>query len=312
MSTWLYVLIGVIVFLTLLNLKTSRADGKLLTAHHKFRKMMPFLMRGRNESVVYFDSYINAEPVLDYIERAREKGEFSCDLTHCAVGALAIGFHENPKMNRFVAGRRLYQRDGVHITFSMKRGKLDREAKVTINKLEIPPTQTFAELANRMNENIQVERSDVKTYVDKELDLLLLMPRPWLRGAVCFARGLDYYGLLPGSFIKGDAMFASVVVANRGSLNMGAGYHHLYEWGTASLFAMIGKIEENPVVVDGEVIVQKQLHIRYSYDERIDDGLNARFGIDTVKRALENPDEYLGCLKDDGSDRRPFLPGAAV
>lgn len=310
MSTVGYIVLGVVVLLTLLNFKTSRADGKMLTAYHKFRKMMPFIMRGRNESVVYFDSYVNAEPVLDYIERARAKGDFHCDLTHCVVGAAAIGFHENPKMNRFVAGRRLYQRDGVHITFSMKRGKLDREAKVSINKLEIPATQTFAELAQRMNANIEVERSDAKTYVDKELDLFLLLPRPILRGAVALARGIDYYGLLPKSFIDGDAMFASIVIANLGSLNMGAGYHHLYEWGTASLFAMVGKIEEKPVVVNGEVIVQKQLHIRYSYDERIDDGLNARFGIDSVKNALENPDTFLGCLKEDGSDRRPFLPSA--
>lgn len=303
-----YIILGLFVLLTILNFKTSRSDGKLLTAHHKFRKMMPYIMRGRNESVVYFDSYINAEPVLEYIDKAREKGDLNVDLTHCVVGALAIGFHENPKMNRYVVGRRLYQRDGVHITFSMKRGKLEREAKVAINKLEVPATENFAELAARMNQNIQVERSDTKTYVDKELDLLMLLPRPILRGAVAFFRQLDYYGLLPASFIKGDAMFASGVVANLGSLNMGAGYHHLYEWGTASLFLMVGKVEEKPVVIDGEITIQKVLHIRYSYDERIDDGLNARFGIDSVKNALEHPFEYLGCLSDGGEDHRPFLP----
>lgn len=303
-----YILLGIVVVLTLLNFKTSRADGKLLTAHHKFRKMMPYIMRGRNESVVYFDSYANAEPLLEYIDKANEKGDFTCDITHAVVGAFAVGFHENPKMNRFVAGRRLYQRNGVHLTFSMKRGRLEREAKVVINKLEVPATQTFAELAARMNADIKVERSDTKTYVDKELDLLMLLPRPIMRGAVALFRGLDHYGLLPASFIRGDAMFSSIVIANLGSLNMGAGYHHLYEWGNASLFCMVGKLEDRAVVIDGEVVVQRQLHLRYSYDERIDDGLNARFGIDSVKKALENPYEYLGCLDDEGSDHRPFLP----
>ena len=48
----------------------------------------------------------------------------------------------------------------------------------------------------------------------------------------------------------------------------------------------------------------KQMHVRWSYDERIDDGLSANYGIQSVKRALENPYQYLGCLKDDGSDSR--------
>ena len=76
------------------------------------------------------------------------------------------------------------------------------------------------------------------------------------------------------------------------------------------MFMMTGKIEDRPAVVDGQVVVRKTLHIRWSYDERIDDGLNARFGINAVHRALENPFEYFGCLAHDGSDRRPLDAGA--
>lgn len=306
----IYIVLGIIVLLTLLNFKTSRADGKLIRATHKYRKMMPYLMRGRNESVVYFDDYVDVEDLLRYVEDVKKKGDFVADITHCTLGAIAIGFHENPKMNRFVAGRRLYQRDGVHLTFSMKRERMNRAAGVSISKMEVAPTLTFKDLCKQMNGNIQHQRSGEKTYTDKELDLLLLLPRPILRGGVALMRLVDYYGLLPKSFIRDDAMFASAVVANLGSLNMSAGYHHFYEWGTASLFIMIGKVEERPVVIDGEVQVRKQMLIRFSYDERIDDGLNARFGIDSVRNALENPYTYLGCLNDSGEDHRPFLPAA--
>ena len=60
----------------------------------------------------------------------------------------------------------------------------------------------------------------------------------------------------------------------------------------------------------GQVVVRPTLHIRWSYDERIDDGLNARFGIDSALRALEHPFEYFGCIAEDGSDRHPL--GAAA
>lgn len=302
----IYIALGIVVLLTLLNLKTSRADGTLIKAEHKVRKMMPFLMVKRNESLVYFDKYVNAEPLLAYLEKAKEKGDFDCDITHAVVAAAAVGLHENPTMNRFIAGRRLYQRHGAHVTFSLKRKAMNRRAKVAIAKLEIPGDQTYAELCERMNASINVERSGKKTYTDKELDIFMILPRPILRGAVALAQKLNYYNLLPKSFIDGDAMFASMVVANLGSLGMDAGFHHFYEWGTASLFLMMGKIQENVIVVDGEMVIQKQLHLRYTFDERIDDGLNGHHGMESMRRVLENPDTYLGCLNDEGTDHRPF------
>lgn len=296
----------ILVLWILASMKKSRPDGVYLAATHKFRKMMPYLMRGRNESVVYFDSYVNAEPLLDYLKND-VPADWNVDITHAVVAASAIGMHENPSMNRFVVGRRLYQRKGVFLTFSMKRKKLDRSSKVAISKVESFPQDTFEDFAKRMGGNIQIERSDQKTYVDKELDLFLLFPRPFLVALTGLVRTLDYYNLLPKMFIDGDQMYTSMVVANLGSLNMGAGYHHLYEWGTCPLFLMVGKIEERPVVEDGQVVVRKTLHLRYSYDERIDDGLNARFGIDSVARVLADPKKYLGCVAQDGSDRFAFL-----
>jgi hypothetical protein len=209
-------------------------------------------------------------------------------------------------MNRFSSGRRLYQRKGIYMTFSMKRRQLDTEAKLATVKLKLGHGETFAQLAERMNAKISTERSDTKTYADREFDLLNSMPRPILRFGVWLLRTLDYYNCLPGGFIENDGLYTSMFCANLGSLKMNAGYHHLYEWGNCPLFMMVGQLEERPVVVDGAVVARKTLHIRWSYDERIDDGLTARFGIDSAVRALENPHEYFGCLADDGSDARPL------
>jgi hypothetical protein len=117
---------------------------------------------------------------------------------------------------------------------------------------------------------------------------------------------LDYYNVLPASFIVNDGLYTSMFIANLGSVGMDAGFHHLYEWGNCPLFLMAGKVEERPVVHDGAVVARKQLHVRWSYDERIEDGLTASFGIESVIRALEHPYEYFGCLAEDGSDARPL------
>ncbi len=284
--------------------KKSRSDGSLIRKLHPYRKLMPYVMISRNESVVYFDTYVNAEPLLDYLEKAKEV--FHCDITHAGVASVFLALCENPSMNHFVSGKRLYKREGEWITFSMKRKKKDKKAKLTTVKKRLLEGETFRQLCERIQGDIEVERSSKRTYADKEFDLFNMLPRPVMVGAQKLFLLLDYYNLLPGGFIENDGMYTSVFVANLGSLGMDPGFHHLYEWGNAPLFMMIGQIQDKPVVREGEIVVQKTMHIRWSYDERIDDGLSARFGIDSAKHALEHPFEYFGCLAEDGSDARPL------
>jgi pyruvate/2-oxoglutarate dehydrogenase complex dihydrolipoamide acyltransferase (E2) component len=71
---------------------------------------------------------------------------------------------------------------------------------------------------------------------------------------------------------------------------------------------MIGQIKDEPVVENGAVVPARVLHIRFSYDERIADGLTARGGIEAVARVLEDPARWLGCVAEDGSDTRPIWP----
>lgn len=313
MAPWLIALLVVLALYILAEAKTSRSDGELVKKLHPYRRLMPYVMRGRNESVVYFDTYVNAEPLLEYLEQAKEK--FGANLTHCLVASGFIGITEAPTMNYFSHGRRLYKRKGRWISFSMKRKKKNKKAKLSVVKKQQLEGETFRGLCERVNAGINVERSGKKTAADKEFDLFNALPRPLLSVAANLLRVLDYFNLLPAFFIEGDGMYTSIFVANLGSVGMDPGYHHLYEWGNCPLFMMVGKVAERPVVIDGEVKVQKQLHIRWSYDERIDDGLSARFGIDAVQKVLEHPFEYFGCLADDGSDARPLdtpLPEAAA
>jgi len=301
---WLIVALVFVALVTALNMKTSRPDGVYLHKMHAYRKMMLYIMPTRNESVVYYDDYAEADRLLEYLEAAKKR--FHADMTHAIVAAINHGVKLNPSMNRFVVGRRLYQRNGIWVTFAVKRQKLNRAAKLSAVKREIPPEQSFYELCEGLRENIAVERSDAVTYTDKEVNLLSRIPRPILRFGVGLLRTLDYYGLLPAGFIKNDAMYTSVFSANLGSLGMRAGLHHLYEWGTCPLFVMVGRLEERAFVEDGKVVIKKIIPMRFSFDERIDDGLNAGHGIKAFIDALENPHELLGCLAEDGSDDHPI------
>jgi len=285
-------LLVVAALFVVLELKTSRPDGTLIQVH-PYRRLMAFIMPTRSESIVFYDDYIDASNLLAFVA-SYKSSEVPVGVTHCVVAAANIGLSETPAMNRFVMGGRMYQRKGRQITFSMKRKKLDQEAKLGVVKMSMNDRESFEGFCARVDKAINHQRSGERTYADKEYSLFNALPRTVLRLAVPLLRFLDDRNILPNAFIEGDGMYTSMFIANLGSLGMSAGFHHLYEWGNCPLFLMAGAVQDRPVVVDGEVAVRKLLHLRYSYDERIDDGLTASFGMATVKRVLENPQEYLG------------------
>jgi pyruvate/2-oxoglutarate dehydrogenase complex dihydrolipoamide acyltransferase (E2) component len=75
---------------------------------------------------------------------------------------------------------------------------------------------------------------------------------------------------------------------------MPAPLHHLYEWGNCPLFMGVGAYEARAWVEHDEIIAAKVLPIRWTFDERIEDGLTARGGLDEVLRLLEDPEAAFG------------------
>lgn len=257
---------------------------------HRYRRLMPYIMPTRTESIVYYDTYVSADKILQFLERYKE--QYHVTLTHLVVYASAMALYQYPNLNQYVSGYNLYQREKVEISFSMKKEKVSK-SPLKVVKLVIDKDESLLSMIKRVQEKINVERSDKKTYTDKEIHLATSLPRFLLRLGCSCLRLLDYWNLLPQSFIDKDPMYSSLFVANLGSLGLDPGYHHLYEYGACSIFLMIGKIKEMPVAENGQVLAQNMLHLRWSYDERIDDGLSAVTGIGMIVKILENPEEYL-------------------
>ena len=160
-------------------------------------------------------------------------------------------------------------------------------------KMRYQSSHSFHDFCKHVNEEILIQRSGTKTYADKEFDFFTRLPRPLLNLGVKLFTLVDYYNFLPKSFIENDGLYASVVLANLGSLKMDPGYHHLYEWGNCPIFITAGQIQDVPLVQDGVVESQKVLPLRLTYDERIGDGLSAKVAIDRLVEILENPQAHL-------------------
>src|SRR5687768_2100570 len=94
-----------------------RPDGVLVRDAPAYRQVMPLIMPTRTESTVYFDLDVDlarTEPFLEAWNAAHPHARAT--LFHVVVWAIVRVLHARPELNRFVAGGKLWQRDGVWIS----------------------------------------------------------------------------------------------------------------------------------------------------------------------------------------------------
>jgi hypothetical protein len=264
-----------------------RPDATLVKDLSRTQRFLPYISPRRGDSLVYFTTEIEVGPahaLLTELNRDRPAVR-RITLFHLYLRAMTMAFDARPGVNRFVAGGKLWQRNGVWITFSAKQEIVDGAPVLTI-KRRFDPREGIVEMVDGlMDELIERRRGKLST-ADKEVNLILRLPGLLIRLGVRALSALDYLGLLPGAMLESDPMFSSLFVANLGSVGLDAGYHHLWEYGTVSTFAVVGKTHINAKGVE-------VMQVKYSYDERIADGLYAAITLEGVKTRLENPKELL-------------------
>jgi hypothetical protein len=141
-------------------------------------------------------------------------------------------------------------------------------------------------MVDALRDELLARRRGKQSTADKEVGLAVRLPVFVLRLGLGALRLADRFGMLTRSMIENDPMFSSVFVANLGSVGLDAGYHHLWEYGTCSIFAVLGRVHERH---DGVRVME----VKYSYDERIADGLYAAITMSGIKERLQDPKKLL-------------------
>ena len=291
-----------------------RSDGVLARNVPNTRRVMPYLMRGRNEAAVYFRLDCDLHKT-DAFVRAWNLANptLPVDVFHLAMWALCDGLKRNPSVHRFVAGGRLYDRHGVWFSYVVKT-RLETGAPFVAVKRRFDLDASFAAMVAGMQVAQAKATSGEHGTVDRELGLLMKFPGFIRRVLMAFVRGFDNLGMLPRGYIEKDPMYTSAFFANMASFGMPAVYHHLYEYGTAVIFCSVGR----PTLVPGSPQTgpdrRRTMSLKFTYDERADDGLNAWFTIRRIKQILEDP-EGSGIVIEpnavEAQEPTPDAPAAA-
>ncbi len=269
-----------------------RYDGTMIRDLPAFRKINPYVMRGRNESSVYYVQTIEIENTHEFIRRYNEtrRGSDRLTLFHVLIAAGVRTIALRPKINRFVSGYRIYQRNRIQFAFIVKKD-LTEEGTETNAKITFGPADTLESVRKRIEWHVEDARRRDGNESDHEIAFFTSLPRVLLRGVVGAWRVLDYFGVAPSKMIRLDPLYSSVYVANLGSVGLDAPYHHLYEWGNTSLFMVIGRPKR--VMIDATGEPKLAIEIRYTVDDRITEGIYAAHSLQLFRDLAQEPEPLL-------------------
>ncbi len=275
-----------------------RNDGKQLTKTTAIFKLMPNLMKERNDSQVLFTQDIITDGMDKYIREKQEQG-IKISYLDIVFAAVARIIAERPHLNRFCVNGRTYARNSIFISIVVKKSLSD-DSEETPLKIEFDGTETIFEVKDKLQNEI-AKNKDVamKNDTDKTVTALTSVPAFLIKFAMGVIRFLDKHGMLPKFLVGVSPFHTSAFITNTGSLGIDAIYHHLYNFGTTSMFFAMGRKKKTYVYVDDELIEKKCISIAFVGDERICDGYYYAASFKQLSKYLAKP--YL--LEEKGEKK---------
>jgi pyruvate/2-oxoglutarate dehydrogenase complex dihydrolipoamide acyltransferase (E2) component len=251
------------------------------------------LMPKRTESEVYLADKIDATELVKFIEKKNaEHDNYKTTVFHCFVLAVARMLKERPKMNRYVQGRRMYERDSISLTFMAKRRFAD-DAEEAFMEVVPKDTDTIDEISHQIYGDVREARKSEHSTggIDATVDSFAKIPRPFLMLVFKILRWLDFWGRVPKALKDGDSNYSSVLLSNLGSIKGPAVYHHLNNYGTNSIMITVGTLhKEEMVMPDGTREIRDVLDFGATIDERIGDGFYFVRSLRLVKYIFAHPE----------------------
>ncbi|MCI5533146.1 MAG: 2-oxo acid dehydrogenase subunit E2 [Firmicutes bacterium] len=280
----------------------DRRDGTWLRNIDAMHAFMPYLYPNRADNEAFIQESIELENIEKYLAEKNAKladGEEEYKLFHVLLAALVKTITLRPKMNRFVKGGRMYQRNTLSLAFVVKKKFSDNGAEA-LAFMEFDGETTIDDVHRKISAEINECRSEKIDNSTAGMDAFTKMPRWLLRIVMWVLHRLDYYGKVPYSLIKTDPNHATCFITNLGSIGLKAGYHHLCNWGTNSLFIVLGQKKKSPIYDDdGNMSMKDTMPIGITLDERIADGYYYSKTVKLLKYLLANPELLETAAKEE-------------
>lgn len=271
----------------------DRYDGWRVRKVDTVFRIIPYFLRTRIDSQNFFEEKLPIDGIEAFIKQHKEDIP-DLSIMHIIIAALIRLISQRPNLNRFVIWNKIFARNHLNISIAVKRSLSD-EGEETLIKPNFMLTDTLQDVVRKIrdeqNANQQVGQ---KNGSDVVAAIIGKLPDFLLRFTVFSLLWMDKVGIMPRLINKVSPWHCSIFLTNIGSIGVESIYHHLYEFGTCSMFVAMGKkSRENLLDQEGSVVAQKSILLKFVLDERVCDGFYYASSMRSLNKILQNPEQLL-------------------
>jgi len=273
-----------------------RADGRRVKDIDPMNLIEPYIMDKRYDAMNMITLDIPIEPMQEYIKRRRREGR---PVSHMALvlAAYLRAAWEFPRLNRFIVNKRIYERNEFCVAMVVLKPGDDDNA--TMSKIYFDMTDDIDTVQKKV-ENF-VSENKVEESANSMDDLMYTLVRiPGLLNiSIKLFKFMDKRGWLPKSLIDASPFHASMSLTNLASIRTNHIYHHVYEFGTTSVFVAMGNLRDTPFREKDEVVFKRCLPLGVVMDERICSGSYFARAFSRFRKYLDDPTLLEGSPEEE-------------
>ena len=269
----------------------DRKDGRRIRDIDGLHCIMMHLMPKRTESEVYLEFPMDVTDLLPYIEeKNRLHPDYKTTIFHCLVNAVARVVTMRPYLNRFICGRKLYERNDISLSFVAKRKFVDHSEESLMTLIAKDDMDLDYVTRKIVGDVKELRESRGSNDFDGVINTIGSLPNPILHLFIGILQRLSASGHLPDALTQGDTNHTTVLLSNLGSIQCPCCYHHLNNYGTNSILITVGVLKkELRVMPDGSTQPRDILTLGFTADERIADGFYFAKSLKLAEYILQHP-----------------------
>ncbi|MBP1672444.1 MAG: hypothetical protein H6Q25_259 [Bacteroidetes bacterium] len=286
----------------------DRYDGWRVRKVDTVFRVIPYFLRTRMDAQNFFEEKLVIDDLEAFIKKHKEDLP-DLSIMHIIIAAMIRLFAQRPNLNRFVMWNKIFSRNHLNISIAVKRSLSD-DGEETLIKPFFMPSDTLYDVVEKIKTELENnQKVGQQNGSDAVAGLIGKLPDFLLRFVVFCLLWMDKIGIMPSIINKVSPWHSSIFLTNVGSIGVQSIYHHLYEFGTCSIFVAMGKkTRENLIDTSGNIEPQKSIMLKFVLDERVCDGFYYASSMRILNKILSNPEQLLTppekVLIDEGVGRK--------
>lgn len=266
-----------------------RSDGVKVKKPEAIEKIIPHIMSKRSDAHNWCEVALRCETIDAWIDDVYKRTGVSFNYLSVIIAAMVRIYAERPKLNRFVMNGRIFQRNSLTSSITIKSSLRDDSPDLSM-KIRYDGGESIFEIKQKIDDAVSgLLKKQTNNSTTKTAGILTSVPNFLIKAAVGLIKFLDKHGMLPKAILNVSPFHTSFYITNLKSIKGEWIYHHIYDFGTTGLFISMGKEKQEAVVENGELAVGKVMRCGITMDERYCDGFYFIKSLKKLREYIANP-----------------------